>query len=62
MYTELDKEYTKHVEGVGMYRVTIQVDTAADLPEPDASWEVGSICIIANTHAFKMLNSEKEWV
>ena len=43
-------------------RVTIQVDTANDLPTPQNNWAPGSICIIAATHTYKVLNEQGEWV
>lgn len=44
------------------YRVTIQVDTANDVPTPQNNWAPGSICIIAATHTYKRLNEQGEWV
>ena len=43
-------------------RVTIQVDTTADIPEPPDYYAAGSICIIAATHTYKVLNEQGEWV
>ena len=63
MYTMIDSEFIRYaVGGTELHRVTIQVDTENDLPTPDDSWEVGSIAIVANTHSYKRLNSEREWV
>jgi len=45
-----------------VFIVTIQVDTAADIPEARESWSAGSMCMIADTHTYKVLNSEGEWV
>lgn len=61
-YTEIDHEVTERENGVSICRVTIQVDTAADIPEAEPHWAVGSMCIIADTHTYKRLNSEREWV
>ena len=62
MYTILDKEHIASKDEVSYDRVHIQVDTETDIPEPDASWVVGSSCFIAEDHSFKVLNSAKEWV
>lgn len=64
MYTIIERESSCNADENGkvLQRVVILADTADDLPEPDASWAVGSICMIAETHKYKVLNSEREWV
>ena len=62
MYTILEREHVA-VNGVStMYRLTIQVDTEADVPTPDDTWAIGSMCLIADGHGVKILNSKGEWV
>ncbi len=51
-----------HRVDANTFRVTIQVDTANDVPTPDANWAPGSICIIAATHTYKRLSEQGEWV
>ena len=51
-----------HRVDANTFRVTIQVDTANDVPTPDANWAPGSICMIAATHTYKVLNEQGEWV
>ena len=64
MYTLIEKTSSCNADESGkvLQRVVIQVDTSDDVPEADASWDVGSICMIAATHGYKVLNSEREWV
>ena len=64
MYTMIERESSCNADENGkvMQRVVILVDTADDLPEPDASWDAGSICMIAEDHSFKVLNNDREWV
>lgn len=61
-YTPLEQHPVRFVSGVQLVRVVILVDTEADIPEPHNDWNPGSICMIANTHNFKVLNLEREWV
>ena len=64
MYTMIERESSLNADENGkvLQRVAIQVDTSDDVPEADESWDVGSICMIAATHGYKVLNSEREWV
>ena len=64
MYTMIERESSCNADENGkvMQRVVILVDTADDLPELDASWDSGSICMIAEDHSYKILNNEREWV
>lgn len=64
MYTMIEKESSLNADENGkvLQRVVIQVDTSDDVPEADASWAVGSSCIIAEDHSYKILNNEREWV
>lgn len=64
MYTVIEKKSSCNADENGkvLQRVVIQVDTSDDVPEADASWEVGSMCIVAADHSFKILNNEREWV
>ena len=61
MYTIIEFTTTRFVDGKFMSRVTILVDTSAEIPTPDEAWEPGSICMIADTHTCKVLNNEREW-
>lgn len=49
-------------DGEPQHKVIIQVDTESDIPEPEAGWTEGSYCMVAETHKYKVLNSEREWV
>lgn len=64
MYTMIERTSSLNADenGKALQKVVIQVDTEADLPAPDGSWDVGSYAIIAGTHKYKILNSEREWV
>ena len=64
MYTMIERTSSLNADenGKALQNVVIQVDTEADLPTPEDSWEVGSYAILANTHRYKRLNSEREWV
>ena len=59
--TILESVFCRYAAGVPIHRVTIQVDTANDVPTPDANWAPGSICIIAADHSYKRLNEQGEW-
>ena len=62
MYTIIEFTTTRFVDGKFMSRVTILVDTSAEIPTPDEAWEPGSICMIAEGHSYKILNHEGAWV
>lgn len=64
MYTVIEKTSSCNADENGkvLQRVVILVDTADDLPEADVSWDAGSYAVIAETHKYKVLNSEREWV
>ena len=61
-YTILEQHPVRFVSGVQIVRVVILVDAESDIPEPHDDWYSGSICMIANTHGYKILNMEREWV
>jgi hypothetical protein len=61
-YTLIEQRFIRYEQGLPVFIVTIQVDTAADLPDPRESWSAGSMCMIAEDHTYKVLNSEREWV
>ena len=61
-YTLIEQRFIRYEQGLPVFIVTIQVDTAADLPDPRESWSTGSMCMIAEDHTYKVLNSEREWV
>lgn len=63
MYTMIEREssYNADENGKVLQRVVILVDTADDVPEADASWAVGSLCVIAEDHSYKILNNAREW-
>ena len=61
-YTILEQEFDKLNNHAQLDRVTILADTAADIPQPSAKWAVGSICMVAATHTYKVLSNEREWV
>ena len=64
MYTMIERGSSLSADENGkvLQRVVILADTADDVPEADESWAVGSICMIAATHKYKVLNGEREWV
>jgi len=47
--------------GEPLHRTIIIVDTEDDIPAPLDGWDVGSMCMIADTHTYKVLNNEREW-
>lgn len=63
MYTMIERESSLNADENGkvLQRVVILADTASDLPEAEESWDAGSLAIIADTHRYKILNSEREW-
>ena len=61
MYTIIEQSFVRSTADGEKYRVTLLVDTAEDVPEVNAAWEPGSICMIAATHTYKMLNNGREW-
>lgn len=61
-YTLTDSELISfNADGKGVYKVGIVVDTESDIPKPDDTWYPGSMCQIAGTHKYKVLNNEREW-
>lgn len=62
MYTVMDRTVSRRVGETTLSIVQIIADTAEDVPEPDESWDAGSMCMIAEDHSFKILNNEREWV
>lgn len=64
MYTMIERTSSLNADenGKALQKVVIQVDTAEDLPEADAGWDAGSLAIVADTHRYKILNGEREWV
>ena len=48
-------------DGVAHYRVTLICDTTDDIPTADASWDAGSIAMVADGHSYKVLDSEGAW-
>ena len=62
MYKIIDNEFVTFESKVNWIRVVILCDTSAEIPEPESSWDVGSICRVANEHKTFVLNNEREWV
>lgn len=62
MYKIIDTEFIEIRNKTSMIRVVILCDTSADIPEPESSWDTGSICRVANEHKTLVLNNEREWV
>lgn len=64
MYTMIERTSSLNADenGKALQKVVILVDTAEDLPEADACWDAGSLAIVADTHRYKILNGEREWV
>jgi hypothetical protein len=62
MYTIMEEQCSRIIEGTPIFRVTILVDTEDDLPEPETNWTPGSMALIAEDHTFRVMNNEREWV
>ena len=62
MYTIIEQKGAAEVGSVSKLMVVILVDTASDIPTVNDTWAVGSICMIAEDHSYKILNNEREWV
>ena len=62
MYKIIDSEFIEILNKTSMIRVVILCDTSADIPEPESSWDTGSICRIANEKKTLILNNKREWV
>lgn len=62
MYTIIEQKGAAEVGSVSKLSVVILADTASDIPTVKDAWAVGSICMIAEDHSYKILNSEREWV
>jgi hypothetical protein len=62
MYTIIEQKGAAEVGSVSKLSVVILADTASDIPTVKDTWEVGSLCVIAEDHSYKILNNEREWV
>lgn len=62
MYTIIEQKGAAEVGSVSKLSVVILADTASDIPTVKDAWAVGSLCVIAEDHSYKILNSEREWV
>lgn len=61
-YTITSKKYHSFTDGKSTFIVTIVVDKETDIPEPPKDeWAPGSMCQIAGTHQYKVLNNERKW-
>ena len=61
MYKIIDSEFVTFESNVNWIRVVILCDTSADVPKPESSWDVGSMCWVANEHKVLILNNAGEW-
>jgi hypothetical protein len=61
-YSIIETSRVKFEDGTFYARVTILVDTESAIPAPEDNWAAGSMCMIADTHTYKVLNNEMEWV
>lgn len=61
MYTIIEQKGAAEVGSVSKLSVVILADTASDIPTVKDTWAVGSICMIAEDHSYKILNNEREW-
>lgn len=61
MYKIIDTEFIEVRNKTSMIRVVILCDTSAEIPEPESSWDIGSICWVANEHKVLVLNNAGEW-
>jgi hypothetical protein len=62
MYTIIEQKGAAEVGSVSKLSVVILADTASDIPTVKDTWAVGSLCVIAEDHSYKILNNEREWV
>ena len=62
MYTIIEQKGAAEVGSVSKLRVVILADTASDIPTVKDTWAVGSLCVIAEDHSYKILDSERKWV
>lgn len=62
MYKIIDSEFIEIRNKTSMIRVVILCDTSADIPEPESSWDTGSICRVANEKKTLVLNNKRGWV
>lgn len=63
MYTHLEPEtLLLDSEGNHVRKVSVCVDSAADIPLPENDWASGSSCFVIDTQDIKFLNSQGEWV
>lgn len=62
MYTIIEQKGAAEVGSVSKLSVVILVDAASDIPTVKDAWAVGSLCVIAEDHSYKILNNEREWV
>lgn len=61
-YQVIDQEcsvYDKNGEPI--HKTVILVDTEANIPQPKDEWQIGSICMISDTHIYKILSPERKW-
>lgn len=62
-YKVIDQECSVYDHnGEPIHKTVIMVDTESDIPTPKDEWMEGSMCMIAATHTYKVLNNEREWV
>ena len=61
MHTIIEQKGAAEVGSVSKLRVVILADTASDIPTVKDAWAVGSLCVIAEDHSYKILNNEREW-
>lgn len=61
-YKVIDQECSLYDHnGEPVHKTVIMVDTESDIPDPIDEWMEGSICMVADTHKYKILNGEREW-
>jgi hypothetical protein len=60
-YSIIETSRVKFEDGTFYARVTILVDTESAIPAPEDNWAAGSMCMIADTHDFKILDNQGVW-
>lgn len=59
-YIVTDQKFDRIENGITKFFVDVVADSEADIPEPLSYWSAGSVCLIADSKTFKVLNSERQ--
>ena len=65
-FSMIRRQFVKYEDEKPLERVTILVDSASEIPQPQENWAAGSMCIIAdgtaNSVDYKILNNQRKWI